>query len=97
MRHLGKFLSTNIYDINIITSECDLYQLSNFLISDFRVCDCITLDSLFNTSCMHMLYGCELWNLSCIVVRRNIERRVLRLPAQAHNTIVQNLTCNVDY
>ena len=31
---------------------CDLYQKNNLLIGDFRVCDCITLDSLFNTYCM---------------------------------------------
>ena len=46
-KHLGNFLSTNIYDRNIISNVCDLYQRSNLLISDFRVCDCITLDSLF--------------------------------------------------
>ena len=101
-KHLGKFLSTDIYDRNIITNVCDLYQRSNLLISDFRVCDCITLDSLFNTYCMHM-YRCELWDLSCKyidgfkVAWRKIKRRVWRLPAQAHNTIVHNLTCNVDY
>ena len=61
-KHLGNFLSTNIYDRNIISNVCDLYQRSNLLISDFRVCDCITLDSLFNTYSMHM-YGCELWVL----------------------------------
>ena len=55
-----------------------------------------------NTYCMHM-YGCELWDLSCKyidefkVAWRKIKRRVWRLPAQAHNTIVHNLTCNVDY
>ena len=63
-KHLGNFMSTNIYDRNIISNVCDLYQRSNLLISDFRVCDCITLDSLFNTYCMYM-YGCELWDLSC--------------------------------
>ena len=47
--HLGNFLSTNIYDRNNISNVCDLYQRSILLISDFRVCDCITLDSLFNT------------------------------------------------
>ena len=55
---------TDIYDGNIISNVCDLYQRSNLLISDFRVCDCITLGSLFNTYCMHM-YGCELWDSSC--------------------------------
>ena len=63
-KYFGNFLSTNIYDRNNISNVCDLYQRSNLLISDFRPCYCITLDSLFNTYCMHM-YGCELWDLSC--------------------------------
>ena len=29
----------------------------------FRACDCLTLDNLHRTYCMHM-YGCELWNLN---------------------------------
>ena len=50
---------------------------------------------------MHM-YGCELWDLSCKyidafkVAWRKIKTRVWRLPAQAHNTIVRNLTSDVD-
>ena len=49
------------------------------------------------------LYGCELWDLSCKyidefkVAWRKIKRRVWRLPAQTHNTIVRNLTCDVDH
>ena len=51
---------------------------------------------------MHM-YGCELWDLSCKyidefkVAWRKIKRRVWRPPAQAHNTIVSDLTCDVDH
>ena len=47
---------------------------------------------------MHM-YGCGLWDLSCKykVAWRKIKRRVWRLPAQAHNTIVRDLTCDVDH
>ena len=41
-----------------------MYQRSNLLISDFRVCDSQTLDCLHKTYCMHM-YGSELWNLNC--------------------------------
>ena len=47
-KHLGNFLSTNIYDRNIISNVCDLYQRSNLLISDFRVCDCITLQNILH-------------------------------------------------
>ena len=63
-KHLGNYVSTDIEDRNIIADVCDLYQRSNFLISDFRVCDSITLDSLHKIYCMHM-YGSELWNLNC--------------------------------
>ena len=37
------------YPFNI----CDLYQRSNRVISDFRVCDSSELDSLHRTYCMH--------------------------------------------
>ena len=58
-KHLGNYISTNISDRNIIANVCDLYQRSNLLISDFRVCDSQTLDCLHKTYCMHM-YGSEL-------------------------------------
>ena len=45
-KHLGNYVSTDIADRNIIADVCDLYQRSNLLISDFRICDNITLDSL---------------------------------------------------
>ena len=57
-KHLGKFLSTNIADKNITENVCDLYKRSHWIISDFRVCDSSTLDSLHKTYCMHM-YGCS--------------------------------------
>ena len=45
-------------------SVSDLYQRSNWVISDFRACDSNILDYLHRTYCMHM-YGCELWDLNC--------------------------------
>ena len=63
-KHLGNYISTNIPDRNIIDNNCDLYQRSNRVISDFRVCESNALDSLHRTYCMHM-YGCELWDLNC--------------------------------
>ena len=42
---------------------CDLYQISNSIISNFSSCNSVSLDSLHNTFCMHM-YECELWILS---------------------------------
>ena len=63
-KHVGNFISTNIVDRNITEKVCDLYKRSNWIISDFSVCDSSTLDSLHRTYCMHM-YGCELWDLNC--------------------------------
>ena len=50
-KHLGNYISTNITDRNIIGNICDLYQRSNRVISDFRVCDSKALDSLHRTYC----------------------------------------------
>ena len=100
-KHLGNFVSTDIEDRNIIADVCDLYQRSNLLISDFRVCDSITLDSLHKIYCMHM-YGSELWNLNWRYVDefkvawRKVKRRIWRLPNNTHNVIIQNLTYNID-
>ena len=100
--HLGNYISTNITDRNIVGNVCDLYQRSNSVISDFNVCDSVSLDSLHQTYCMHM-YGCELWNLSCsyvnkyIVAWRKIKRRLWRLPYTTHNNIVHNLSNDVAF
>ena len=42
-KHLGNFISTNIVDRNITENVCD--KRSNWVISDFRVCDNNTLES----------------------------------------------------
>ena len=100
-KHLGNYVSTSISDRNIIANLCELYQRSNLLISDFRVCDSQTLDCLHKTYCMYM-YGSELWNLNCNYVDefrvawRKIKRRIWRLSNRAHNAIVQNLSYNID-
>ena len=47
--HLGNYISTDIADRNIVDSACDLYQRSNWVISEFRVCDRSTFDSLHQT------------------------------------------------
>ena len=84
-KYLGNYISTNITDRNIIDNICDLYQRSNRVFSDFRVCDSNALDSLHRTYCMHM-YGCELWDLNCNYIKdfkvawRKIKRRIWRLP-----------------
>ena len=100
-KHLGNYVATDIADRNMIANVCDLYQRSNLLISDFRVCDSIDLDSLHTIYCMHM-YGSELWNLNCHylydfkVAWRKVKRRIWKLPRNTHNAIVQNLTYNID-
>ena len=56
-------MSTDIYDKNIISNECDFYQWSNSFINDVSICDSEILDKVHSTFCLHM-YGCELWNLN---------------------------------
>ena len=45
-KHIGNYISPNIHERNIIGSVSDLNQRSNWVISDFRVCDSNTLDNL---------------------------------------------------
>ena len=89
-KHLGNYISTNIYDRNIISNVCDFYQRSNSVISDFGICDSETLDKIHSTFCMHM-YGCELWNITdsdvgkFYVAWRKVKRCIWKLPNTAHN------------
>ena len=104
-KYLGNCISTKIADRHIIDNIYDLYQQSNRVISDFRVCDSSTLDSLQRTYCMHM-YGSELWDLNCNytivyvkdfkVAWRKVKRRIWKLPYRAHNAIVHNLIYDID-
>ena len=101
-KHLGNYVSTDIADRNIISDVGDLYQRSNLLISDFRVLDSITLNSLHKIYCMHM-YGSESWNLNCRYVNefkvawRKVKRQIWILPSNTHNhVIIQILTYNID-
>ena len=101
-KHLGNYIFTIITDRNIIDTICDLYQRSNRVISDFRVCDSNALDSLHRTYCMHM-YGCELWDLNCNYIKgfkvawRKIKRRIWRLPYRTHNATVHQLSYDIDH
>ena len=67
-KHLENYISTNIADRLVIDNIYDLYWRSNWVISDFRVCDSSTLDNLYRTYCMHM-YGSEFWGLNCNYVK----------------------------
>ena len=95
-KHLGKFISSDIRDRNVISRMCDLYQRSNSIISDFSSCNSVSLDSLHKTCCMHM-YGCELWNLSngqdekFKIPWRKVKRRIWKLLRLTHNCIIHGL------
>ena len=83
-KHFGNYISKSINDRHIIENTCHLYQRSNQLISQFRLCNRETHDRLHMTYCMHM-YGSELWNLNekdvnqFIVVWRKIKRRLRKI------------------
>lgn len=100
-KHLGNYISTNVYDRNITGHIIDLYQRSNNVINDFIACDSGTIDSLHTTFCMHM-YGSELWNLSdgstekFKIAWRKVKRRIWKLPCTAHKHIVHNLTSDLN-
>ena len=100
-KHLGNFISSDIYDRNIYANVCDFYQRSHGVVNDFRSCDSYTLDCLHRTYCMHM-YSCELWNLNDTTINtfriawRRMKRRIWNLPPRSHNSIVQSLTYNFD-
>ena len=95
-------VSVYIADRNIVDNFYDLYHRSNWVISDFRVCDSSTLDSLHRTYRMHM-YGCELWDLNRNYVKdfkiawRKIKCRIWKLSYRTHNAIVHNLSYNLDF
>ena len=80
-KHFLNYVTTDIGGRNIIVNVYDLYQRSNLLISNFRVCDSMALDSIHKIYCVHM-YGSELWNLNCSYVDdfkvawRKVKRRI---------------------
>ena len=81
---------------NISEFAGDFYRRSNHIISNFNMCDSITLNHLHATYCTSM-YGCELlqhnakYMSQLYVAWRKSIRRVFRLPSQTHNYIVSNL------
>ena len=91
-KHLGNYISSSINDRHIIENTCDLYQRSNLLISQFRLCNSETLERLHMTYCMHM-YDCELWNLNekditqFKVAWRKVKRRIWIIPPRTNNNL----------
>ena len=100
-KHLGNYISINIADKHTINNNYNLYQQNNKVISNFRVCDSSTLDSIHRTYCMHM-YGSELWDLNCNYVKdfkvawRKVKRRIWKFLYRAHNVIVHTLSYDID-
>ena len=94
--HLGNHIYNDIYRKNISEFAGDFYRRSNHIISNFNMCDSITLNHLHATYCTSM-YGCELlqhnakYMSQLYVAWRKSIRRVFRLPSQTHNYIVSNL------
>ena len=62
-KHLGNFISNNIYDRSIKEHVCRFIGKTNAMLCDFGCCDSSTLANIHITFCMD-LYGCELWNIS---------------------------------
>ena len=93
-KHLRNYISTVIYDRNIISN---FYQRSNSVISDFSISYSETLDKIHSIFCMHM-YGYKLWNITeCDVNKfyvawRRVNFRIWKLPITAHNRIIHNIT-----
>ena len=62
-KHLGNFISNNIYDINIKENVCGFISKTNAIVCDFGCCDSSTIVNIHITFCMD-LYSGELWNIS---------------------------------
>ena len=95
--HLGNHIYIMIYTEKIFLSLLVIfYRRSNHIISNFNMCDSITLNHLHATYCTSM-FGCELlqhnakYMSQLYVAWRKSIRKVFHLPSQTHNYIVSNL------
>ena len=95
-KHLGNFISNNIYDRNIKEHVCRFIGKTNAILCDFGCCDSSTLVNIHRTFCMN-LHGCELWNISSKYTEemhtawRIAMRKIWKLHPRTHN----NLNCNI--
>ena len=90
-KHLGNFISNNIYDRNIKEHVCRLIGKTNTILCDFGCCDSSTLVNIHRTFCMG-LYGSELWNISSKYTEEmHIMRKIWKFLPRTHN----NLICNI--
>ena len=74
-KHLGNFITTNIADRNITENVCALYKRSNWIISDFRVCDSSTLDSLHRVCANKeiIIIIITIWTFCLIILLNNVQ------------------------
>ena len=98
-KHLGNFISNNIYDRNIKEHVCRFIGKTNAILCDFGCCDSSTLVNIHRTFCMD-LYGCELWKISSKYTEemhtawRIAMRKIWKLHARTHNNLICNIRSN---
>lgn len=92
--HLGHVLKYDLNDDDDATLKAQqIIRQANCVFHTFRGIDPAVLSRLFHSYCMS-LYGCAVWNLACKGIRtvevalNNILRRIWKLPAWSHTTIV---------
>ena len=101
-KHLGNFISNNIYDINIKEYVCRFIGKTNAIIYDFGCCDSGTLVNIHRTFCMDV-YGCELWNISSNYTEemhtawRIAMRKIWKLHHRTHNNLICNIRSNFTF
>ena len=94
--HLGNHIYNYIYRKTLSEFVGGFNRRSNHIISNFNMCDSITLNHIHATYCTSM-YGCQLlqdnakYMYQLYVAWRKSIRRVFRLHSQTHNYIVSNL------
>ena len=98
-RHLGNFISNNIYDRNIKEHVCRFIGKTNAILCDFGCCDSSTLVNIHITFCMD-LYACELWKISSKYTEemhtawRIAMRKIWNLHSRTHNNLICNIRSN---
>ena len=98
-KHLGNFISNNIYDRNIKEHVCRFIGKTNAILCDFGCCDSSTLVNIHRTFCMD-LYGCELWNISSKYTEEMhtawqiAMRKIWKLHPRTHNNLICNIRSN---
>ena len=91
-KHLGNFISNNIYARNIKEHVCK----TNVILCDFGCCYSSTLVNIYRTFCMD-LYGCELWNISSKYTEEMHTAWRIAMPKiwELHPRTHNNLSCNI--